>query len=177
MPADCWSSGVILYIMLAYVLSGCGHGFFIPSGSQLLCELLGRGYNSSGSHPFDECSSNWISRRKGSYPEASSHSYEQADIINCFKERIVHGNVEFLQVPWPDLPDGPNLCHQFVSGWLISVPTKLLAQSLVESLLVRKPGDRATVHSALESRWISGKLDQLYSLYSLRIASCQGIVF
>ncbi|KIM47832.1 hypothetical protein M413DRAFT_439511 [Hebeloma cylindrosporum] len=56
-----------------------------------------------------------------------------------------------------------------MSGWLISAPTNPQAQSLVNSLLVQNPLHRATVHSALVSDWICSELDQLDSLYRLRI--------
>lgn len=113
MPADCWSSGVILYIMLSCVLyftdpSDCLPLFWAHDPVVLVSIT-----NYSGSHPFDNeprPSSNWIARIKDSHQLESSQqfseSYAQADIR--LKEKIVHGEVQYFQDPWRELPDGLN---------------------------------------------------------------------
>lgn len=47
--------------------------------------------------------------------------------------------------------------------------SQLQARSLVNSLLVYDHVQRATVHSALKSKWIDSELDELASLYQARI--------
>jgi len=54
----------------------------------------------------------------------------------------------FSQDPWSQLPD---------------------AKSLVNSLLVYDHTQRATVHSALKSKWIDSELDTLAGCYQSRI--------
>ncbi|KAF8167724.1 hypothetical protein B0H34DRAFT_792420 [Crassisporium funariophilum] len=109
----------------------------------------------SGSHPFEhepQSSSNWISRIKDSRrldgSSQLSTTYSEADMN--LKERIVYGEVEFLQDPWLDLPD---------------------ARSLVESLLSGDYQQRATVQCALKSDWISSELAVLEELYRTRISN------
>jgi len=52
---------------------------------------------------------------------------------------------------------------------LSSFLSRLQARSLVNSLLVYDHTQRATVHSALKSKWIDNELDELAKLYQTRI--------
>ena len=86
------------------------------------------------------------------------------------KERIVHGAVEFFENPWSQLADGlsRNRCPDSLT--YLSLPlSQLQARSLVHSLLMYDHVQRATVHSALKSKWIDSELDELASLYQTRI--------
>lgn len=85
------------------------------------------------------------------------------------KDRIVHGSVEFFENPWSQLADGLSRyrCPDSLTfPWPLS---QSLARSLVNSLLVYDHVQRATVHSALKSKWIDSELDELASLYQTRI--------
>lgn len=91
--------------------------------------------------------------------------HSQADVR--LKERIVRGEVEYFQDPWMQIPDG--LFMQFCSWILLTSGSIHPAQDLVESLLIRDPLLRATVHSALKSDWILCEIDDLEALYRFRI--------
>jgi cell division protein FtsB len=86
------------------------------------------------------------------------------------KDRIVHGLVEYFENPWSQLADGLSRYH--CPDWLTCLSlhlSQLQARSLVNSLLVYDHVQRATVHSALKSKWIDSELDELASLYQTRI--------
>lgn len=99
MPSDCWSAGLILFVMLSCALS-------IQSCFQTLNAMS---FN-RGSHPFDygrdsycSCSSSVDDDDDERLSQCSQFSYH-TELET--KRRIVNGEIEFTPDIWNDKPDG-----------------------------------------------------------------------
>jgi len=104
----------------------------------------------AGMHPFDNepfpNASSWFSHVQESCGPRPSKNYFQIEAR--LKERIVSGKVDFQPCVWDKHPD---------------------ARCLVTELLMHDPLRRATVYSALDSRWIKSESKELCNLYQQRI--------
>ncbi|KAJ8509426.1 hypothetical protein ONZ45_g8397 [Pleurotus djamor] len=130
MPSDCWSAGVILFIMI------------------------------SGFHPFDfdppsRATSDWQEvvpdSQEFSVPQEPCTQHSQAAYFrneDRVKHRILHGQIEFREAIWTPLPN---------------------ARALAERLLIRDHLRRATVYSAMQSKWILSDQDALDAAYHDRV--------
>jgi len=107
-------------------------------------------------HPFDNESipegSSWFSHVQDSRGCWPSQNYFRVEAR--LKERIVNGKVEFRPCLWDGHAD---------------------AKRLVTHLLTHDHVKRATVYSALESRWIKSELKELQGLYQQRIEEAPGL--
>ncbi|PIL31727.1 transporter [Ganoderma sinense ZZ0214-1] len=91
MPSDCWSSGIIMYIMLA----GC--------------------------HPFDYGRVDGESQMYSYEPESEDEDYDDSQYSQVsiqtdqlVKRRIVHGEVEFPGYVWDQMPRAKELCSDLL---------------------------------------------------------------
>ena len=98
MPSDCWSAGVILYIMLACVTQ---------KKSQYLQRSI---LVYSGCHPFDyerRASSKWVTcSTNNSIIHSQQPSVHRSQADARLKERIVRAEVDYFEDPWKQLTDG-----------------------------------------------------------------------
>ncbi|GJE87570.1 kinase-like protein [Phanerochaete sordida] len=139
MPADCWSAGVLLYIMLTYVA--------------ILRSLApNTDHSASGHHPFDygeiADESDYDSKPLvlKSWEEKLSMSYVRND--RRVRRRIVDDEVEFAAEFWDTLDPARTLCL---------------------GLLAYDIDLRWTIHDAFRSPWIQCDLDELASVYQRRV--------
>lgn len=184
-PADCWSAGVILYIMLACALFAVRD--IIPDA--YICDPA-RGY-----HPFDQEVTTW-----GSYSQLfgrdtfydqqrPNHSrLSQAHVpfdLNerSAKERIKNGWFDLSAAIWDSLVDGtPSivLIEPAPSQPVQTTPSQptqnsmtllhpqcsplfhfFAAETLIRRLLIHNPQHRATSRGAMASDWFYKEAEQL----------------
>ncbi|KAI6008344.1 kinase-like domain-containing protein [Pisolithus orientalis] len=105
MPADCWSTGVVIFAMLSWVLS-FRPSALVPLYPVLTCVL------SRGSHPFDFEGSLYGTEDSSFSEEVGSDGlgtgWSQGSHIRDerTKQRILEGNITFCEVIWDPLKDG-----------------------------------------------------------------------
>ncbi|KAH8835228.1 kinase-like protein [Flagelloscypha sp. PMI_526] len=142
MPADCWSLGVIIYVMLTFVQFSAtrAHPLTHPSNT----------------HPFEAAiapaadTRSWLEHVQLSR-QISMPSPNYARSEDLLKLNIIEGNVHFKKSIWMDLDDGKPL------------------KFLISQLLNHDPEHRAKVEDALTSAWIISELEELKALYHRRI--------
>ena len=126
-------------------------------------------------HPFDNESipdgSSWFSHVQDSHGCWPSQNYFQVEAR--LKERIVNGKVDFRPCFWDRHADGEPLNH--LQSCFLALAKSHSAKRLVTDLLTHDHLKRATVYSALESRWIKSELKELQDLYQQRIEEVPGL--
>jgi serine/threonine protein kinase len=143
-PADCWSLGVVVYVMLRLTRFVC---------YSLVLLIL----SSSGLHPFDyyrpysECATPYECDNDG-------HCYTPRNSDDLVGRRIVQKTLCFEDPRWKKLPEGP--FHVF-DNHNPSLNFWKQAQDLVEGLLVRDPANRLGIKDALSHIWIRNSIRRL----------------
>ncbi|KII94186.1 hypothetical protein PLICRDRAFT_153616 [Plicaturopsis crispa FD-325 SS-3] len=182
MPADCWSVGVILFVMLSCVPLFCLNicNTMLKASLRLI---------SRGQHPFDYDhddtpeSSDYYSDSYEDVYDDPTYSHVPRRSEDKVKNRIVNGDLSYGNPVWNTMPDGTRkstpspdctsraLCEMVLIRMLFSHVLRRIAKGLVTRLLIHSPLQRATVQLALQSQWIAGDLEELENAYQVRIGS------
>jgi hypothetical protein len=163
MPADCWSAGVILFVMLALVLPSILGARSSQTVDALSC-LAGATPLTPINLPLLRNLASMIPfsltlPRYQRYPARATSTSRNASSTGTYNSPPMFGMT------------CQKVCALLSTHFLrlVDAARIVTAKGLVSRLLIHGHLQRATVNQALQSRWITDNLEELESAYRKRI--------